>query len=297
MGAVAEIERKLARSRCEQETDGVPLLRTSTMTHLVWAPPAWVGRARRVLAGLAERHPARTIFLVPLPGRRSEIETDATVRAFGLGGGREALSEVIEIRMRGDAARHPASLVLPLLISDLPAFCRWRGRPDWDGSAFGELVGVVDRLVVDSSEWSGAPAAPTRPLVGALRPRRDLRHRLAADAAVARRARRALAGDPESPASCRRGAARGRASPGRLAPFALASPGLAVAERRRGAAGGAGRRRAGRARSEPSRRRQRSPLSRARRVRPRPGLRGRGSRGSRSLSHRSSSRTASSRSA
>ena len=165
MGAVAEIERKLARSRCEQETDGVPLLRTSTMTHLVWAPPAWVGRARRVLAGLAERHPARTIFLVPLPGRRSEIETDATVRAFGLGGGREALSEVIEIRMRGDAARHPASLVLPLLISDLPAFCRWRGRPDWDGSAFGELAGVADRLVVDSSEWAGLPGA-YRPLVG-----------------------------------------------------------------------------------------------------------------------------------
>ena len=67
--------------------------------------------------------------------------------------------------MRGDAARHPASLVLPLLISDLPAFCRWRGRPDWDGSAFGELAGVADRLVVDSSEWAGLPGA-YRPLVG-----------------------------------------------------------------------------------------------------------------------------------
>jgi glucose-6-phosphate dehydrogenase assembly protein OpcA len=159
MGAVADIERKLARRRCEEESDGVPLLRTSTMTHLVWAPPAWVGRARRVLAGLAERHPARTIFLVPVPGRGREIETDATVHAFELGDGREALSEVIEIRVRGDAARHPASLVLPLLISDLPVFCRWRGRPDWDGSAFAELVGVVDRLVVDSSEWAGLPGA------------------------------------------------------------------------------------------------------------------------------------------
>jgi glucose-6-phosphate dehydrogenase assembly protein OpcA len=129
------------------------------MTHLVWAPPEWVGRARRVLAGLAERHPARTIFLVPLPGRRSEIDTDASVHTFELGDGREAMSEVVEIRVRGDAARHPASLVLPLLISDLPVFCRWRGRPDWDGSAFAELVGVVDRLVVDSSEWPGLPSA------------------------------------------------------------------------------------------------------------------------------------------
>jgi hypothetical protein len=159
VGVVAEIERKLTRERCRQDDDGMPDLRTSTMTHLVWAPPAWVGRARRVLSGLAERHPARTIFLVPLPGRRSEIETDATVHTFELGDGREALSEVVELRVRGDAARHPASLVLPLLISDLPVFCRWRGRPDWDGSAFAELVGVVDRLVVDSSEWPGLPAA------------------------------------------------------------------------------------------------------------------------------------------
>lgn len=159
MGAVAEIERKLARGRCDRETDGAPALRMSTMTHLVWAPPAWVGRARKVLAGLAERHPARTIFLVPLPGRRSEIETDASVHTFELGDGQETLSEVVEIRVRGDAARHPASLVLPLLISDLPVFCRWRGRPDWDGSAFAELVGVVDRLVVDSSEWPGLPGA------------------------------------------------------------------------------------------------------------------------------------------
>jgi glucose-6-phosphate dehydrogenase assembly protein OpcA len=135
------------------------------MTHLVWAPPEWVGRARRVLRGLAERHPARTIFLVPLPGRRSAIEADATIHAFELGGGRETLSEVIEIRMRGEAVRHPASLVLPLLISDLPVFCRWRGRPDWDGTAFHELVGVVDRLVVDSSEWAGLPRA-YEPLAG-----------------------------------------------------------------------------------------------------------------------------------
>jgi glucose-6-phosphate dehydrogenase assembly protein OpcA len=159
MGVVAEIERKLARGRCRQEADGMSDLRTSTMTHLVWAPPEWVTRAKQVLAGLAERHPARTIFLVPLPGRRSEIEAHVSVRAFELGGGRDVISEVVELRLRGDAARHPASLVLPLLISDLPAFCRWRGRPDWRSGELGELVGVVDRLVFDSSEWNGLPAA------------------------------------------------------------------------------------------------------------------------------------------
>ena len=159
VGVVAEIERK--RSRCGQDEDVVPDLRTSTMTHVVWAPPEWLGRAKRVLAGLAERHPARTIFLVPVGGRGSAIEADASVRAFDVGDGRDVTSEVVELRLRGDAARHPASLVLPLLISDLPAFCRWRGRPDWESQELHELVGVVDRLVVDSSEWKGLPGAYT----------------------------------------------------------------------------------------------------------------------------------------
>ena len=159
MGVVAEIERKLARKRCREEADGVPELRTSTMTHLVWAPPEWVGAAKRVLAGLAERHPSRTIILVPLPGRRSGVEADATIRDFELPGGREVLSEVIELRLCGEAANHPASVVLPLLISDLPAFCRWRGRPEWDSPALAEIVDVCDRLVVDSSEWAAVPAA------------------------------------------------------------------------------------------------------------------------------------------
>ena len=156
MGVVADIERKLARRRCEHEEEDASTVRTSTMTHLVWAPPPWLGRAKRVLDGLAERHPARTIFLVPLPGRGSSIDADATVRSFGANGGRPMISEVIEIRLHGKASRHPASLVLPLLISDLPVFCRWRGAPDWSGTSLEELVDVADRLVVDSSEWRGA---------------------------------------------------------------------------------------------------------------------------------------------
>jgi glucose-6-phosphate dehydrogenase assembly protein OpcA len=155
MGVVAEIERKLARRRCEHEDDA-PALRTSTMTHLVWAPPAWLARAKRVLDGLAERHPARTIFLTPLPGPGRGIDADATVRAFGSNGGRAMISEVVEIRLHGRASHHPASLVLPLLISDLPVFCRWRGSPDWGGTALEELLDVADRLVVDSSEWRGS---------------------------------------------------------------------------------------------------------------------------------------------
>lgn len=154
MGVVADIERELARQRCRARDDGVPELRTSTLTHLVWAPPRWLSHVRSTLQGLHERHPARTIVLVPEPGRRDAVEASAAVREFALDGlDREVISEVIEVRLRGRPAEHPASIVLPLLLSDLPVFCRWRGEPPWGRAALAEIVGVVDRLVVDSSEW------------------------------------------------------------------------------------------------------------------------------------------------
>ncbi len=158
MSIVAQVERELARQRCRGADGHPPELRTSTMTHLAWVPPRWLPEARATLAGLDERHPARTILLVPEPGRRDGVEASVRVREFDLPGMETGvMSEVVEVRLRGSAAGHPASVVLPLLVSDLPVFCRWRGEPDFASSALDELVGVADRLVVDSAEWRGLP--------------------------------------------------------------------------------------------------------------------------------------------
>jgi len=160
LGVVSDIERQLGRLRALEAADGMPELRTSTMTHIVWCPPEWHRKARATLAGLAERHPARTIFLIPEPGPRAEIDARAELKDFQLPGmSHEVISEVIQIRLRGSAARHPGSIVVPLLVSDLPVFCRWRGEPKWGSTELEEIVGVTDRLVVDSSEWRRVPAA------------------------------------------------------------------------------------------------------------------------------------------
>src|SRR3954469_15315335 len=141
----------------------MPELRTSTMTHIVWCPPQWRTKARATLAGLMERHPARTIFLIPEPGREARIEARVELKDFELQGlSREILSEVIELRLHGSAARHPGSILLPLLVSDLPVFCRWRGEPSWGSVPLAEIVGLTDRLVVDSSEWRRVPKAYAR---------------------------------------------------------------------------------------------------------------------------------------
>ena len=157
MGVVSEIESSLARLREKESGDDAPVLRASTMTHLVWAPLRWLPRARSTLAGLQDSHPARTIFLVPEPRRASAVSFDVSLHAVQVDGSREAYAEVIEIRLGGTAVEHPASLVLPLLISDLPVFCRWRGEPAWGSTQLDELVEITDRLVVNSSEWTGLP--------------------------------------------------------------------------------------------------------------------------------------------
>jgi glucose-6-phosphate dehydrogenase assembly protein OpcA len=76
------------------------------------------------------------------------------VAAYALAGERRHVAaEIIELRLGSKRARSPASIVMPLLISGLPVFCRWRGRPPFGERELEELTGLADRLVVDSREW------------------------------------------------------------------------------------------------------------------------------------------------
>ena len=150
--SVLEIERELAELRDSSTAPGqAPNQRTSVMTHLAWVPHVWEEAAERTLAGLAEQHPSRTILLFPNPGGADALDMDAAVQCFAFGG-QAICAEVIRVRLSGERARHPASIVVPMLVADLPVFCRWRGAPAFD-DVFDELVGVVDRLIVDSTEW------------------------------------------------------------------------------------------------------------------------------------------------
>jgi hypothetical protein len=146
---VAEIERALAELR--EASD----LRTSVMTHTAWVPEEWLDAARTTLAGLAERHPSRTIILVPRPDEEDALDAQVSLECFPLlGEQRQMCSEVIELHLKGRRVEAAASIVLPLLLPDLPVFNRWRGRPPFLDDVVDDLVGVVDRLVVDSREWS-----------------------------------------------------------------------------------------------------------------------------------------------
>jgi Glucose-6-phosphate dehydrogenase subunit len=153
VNSVAEIEHELARLRSDAMG-----LRTSAMTHVAWAPPEWQQASRETLAGLAERHPSRTLLLFPREDGGDELDADVSLECFTLPEPeRTVCTEVIEVRLHGDRAQAPASVVLPLTLPDLPVFLRWRGQPPFGEGPFEQLVDVVDRLVVDSREWPDAP--------------------------------------------------------------------------------------------------------------------------------------------
>ena len=159
--ALAEVERELAQLRKDPSAEGAPDLRMSTMTHVAWVPEPWYEQAISTLRGMGDRHPSRTIMLVPEPNEsESRIDAELEVERFPLDSvGRRVCAEVIVLRLKGRRANAPASIVQPLLISGLPVFLRWRGEPPWSTAPFEELVDLVDRLVVNSAEWDDLPYA------------------------------------------------------------------------------------------------------------------------------------------
>jgi Glucose-6-phosphate dehydrogenase subunit N-terminal domain/Glucose-6-phosphate dehydrogenase subunit C-terminal domain len=154
--SIREIERELTSLRTVPGSEA-PYQRTSVMTHTAWVPPEWVEAAEDVLSGLAERHPSRTLVLFPQPEDEDGLDGNVEVDVYPAGEGRQICTETIRIRLKGPRAAAPASVVQPLLLPDLPAFLRWRGLPPFGSPELEQLVDVVDRLIVDSTEWPDLP--------------------------------------------------------------------------------------------------------------------------------------------
>ena len=150
---IRQIEQELGRLRHAAAAPGsAPNLRTSVMTHLAWVPERWVDAATDTLAGMGERHPSRTILLLPRPDDpRDALDGEVDLRCFVRAGEQgQVCSEVISLGLCGPRAKAPGSVAMPLLIPDLPVFLRWRGEPWFGDPALDQLTEIADRLVLDS---------------------------------------------------------------------------------------------------------------------------------------------------
>jgi glucose-6-phosphate dehydrogenase assembly protein OpcA len=87
-------------------------------------------------------------------------------------GAQPVLYEQILARVRGDFDERVASVVIPLLVPDLPVFLWWTGTPPSDARHLDDLVTLADRFIIDSADF--ARADRTLPEVARL-----ARHRVA----------------------------------------------------------------------------------------------------------------------
>lgn len=124
-------------------------------------------RFDHVMESLAQRHPCRAILAVtatetgPL---RSAISAHCWRTALG---GRHICSEEILLQGRPGGEREVASVVLALVVSELPVHLWLVGEPDPRRRLPEELLELADRLYVDSAAGAVTPVA-LRTIAGAL---------------------------------------------------------------------------------------------------------------------------------
>jgi glucose-6-phosphate dehydrogenase assembly protein OpcA len=164
--SIAEIERELARLWAAVDLtipDDGPggrhvAARTSVMNLVVITRrPEVAERCAATIQALTGRHPSRTL-LVTSADPDGPAWIDAQVQAHCVLPRKDApeiCAEMIFLAAGGEAGRHLAALVTPLVIHDLPVTVWWPNEPLFRSPQARDLFATADRLVVDGSSWSG----------------------------------------------------------------------------------------------------------------------------------------------
>ena len=158
--SIDAIERELARLRraavAHARERGQTLGRASVLNLVVYSErEVHARRAARTVADLALRHPSRAIVLL------GDRDRDGVVASVQLhchvppsDGAQPVLYEQILARVRGDFDERVASVVIPLLVPDLPVFLWWTGTPPSDARHLDDLVTLADRFIIDSADFA-----------------------------------------------------------------------------------------------------------------------------------------------
>ena len=145
----AEIERRWAElRRGEGENEGESAARALTLNLICRTADAADAEALAAcMWALGPRHPARVFLVTPAA---SGVKLRVAADPHG--------SELVELAAPPERA---ASLVAPLLATDLPVVLLWRGHAPHASPEFREWVEMSDRVLVDTQrlQWSAAQLA------------------------------------------------------------------------------------------------------------------------------------------
>lgn len=164
--SVVALERELARVRRERAAharENVATVARAAVVNIVVVARREVHalRAAKTIATLAMRHPSRAV--VVLGDTREEGPPGIALHAqlpSVIGEGTEVersglvYNERILVRARGRVEDRLSSIVVPLLVPDLPIFLWWTETPPLGSSHFEELLSLATRLLVDSADFA-----------------------------------------------------------------------------------------------------------------------------------------------
>lgn len=114
-------------------------------------------RCAAIIAATATRHASRSLILSAVEpdgpaGLDARIESLSMATADGRA---ETGAETIHVTAHGETGAHLASIIVPLLVHDLPVALWWPADPPFGSRRADRLLPIADRLIVDGSAWSG----------------------------------------------------------------------------------------------------------------------------------------------
>ncbi|WP_240695768.1 glucose-6-phosphate dehydrogenase assembly protein OpcA [Candidatus Chloroploca sp. Khr17] len=164
IGAIERELRQLWSESAEKSPDGQAVIRALTLNLIACTHDAeHADRMTDAIQQLTASHPSRAILALLQPDA-PEPRLDGFVQANCLlsrRGTPQVCGEQITLDARGSAVQQVASLILALLVPDLPVVL-WLSHPDpFDAPLLARLRSVVDRVMVNSQAF----AQPTKELV------------------------------------------------------------------------------------------------------------------------------------
>ncbi len=158
---VPAIEAALARLRQEAAGEptgeGLPFaVRTSVLNLVAYAADRRAAaQAAQTIGRLSEMHPSRSLVLLVQPARsRGGIDVQLSAHCHLAPDLRQQVCcEELMLTVKGPPADHLHSVIIPLLVPDLPVFAWCSGELPQDPHLL-ESMGEADRLIVDSALWS-----------------------------------------------------------------------------------------------------------------------------------------------
>lgn len=160
VSSVSALEHELTRLRrassAHAREQGRTIARAAVLNLVVYAErEIHATRAGATIGRLADRHPSRGIVVL---GDRTREGIDVSIKLHCHVPRKDENAQVcyeqILARVKGDADERIASLVIPLLVPDLPVFLWWTDTPPHDARRFDDLIELADRLIVDSADFA-----------------------------------------------------------------------------------------------------------------------------------------------